>query len=476
MPWRSTWRRGVRVVVRIVRLPDTPDGAKQSIDDFLVAGGTIEDLLGLSEEYTMFGYRDPEWPVLAEEAYHGLAGEIVRAIEPNTESDPAGLLLTFLAGVSNVIGRGAHFKVEDDVHYPKINPVLVGESSKARKGTGQNRINRLLERVDPGWCSGCVTTGLSSGEGLIHRVRDRVVRENKDGTLEVVDEGVKDKRLLVEEPEFASPLTVMRREGNTLSMVVRNSWDDKPLQTLTKNSAEKSSCSHITIVGHITKKELLRHLTEEKLGGGIANRFLFALVKRSKKLPFGGDEDVFDEDLIEHLHQALDFGKIHRLVELSGEIEESYGYSATELWVEIYGELSEGKPGLFGAVVSRAEAQVRRIATVYAVLDRSEGVGVDHLLAALAVWQYSEQSAYAIFEDRTGDPVADEILGALEDAGEEGMTTTDVHALFNRNYKASRIRAVLQDLEAQKRVRKVKVKQEDGPGRPTEVWFVVDEA
>jgi hypothetical protein len=30
----------------------------------------------------------PSWPVLAEEAYHGLPGDIVRSIEPHSEADP----------------------------------------------------------------------------------------------------------------------------------------------------------------------------------------------------------------------------------------------------------------------------------------------------------------------------------------------------------------------------------------------------
>jgi hypothetical protein len=462
-------------VVSIVQLSDKPDGSKQGVDDFLAAGGTVEELLDLSNEDLRLGYCDPEWPTLGDEAYHGPAGKVVRQIEPNTESDPAGLLSIFLAAFGNAIGRGAHFMVEDDFHYLKINPVLVGDSSKARKGTGQNRINRLMKRVDSDWYERCVTTGLSSGEGVIHRVRDRVERETEDGTMAVVDPGVEDKRLFVEEPEFASPLTVMRREGNTLSMVVRNAYDERVLQTLTKTSSETSSGSHVTIVGHITKRELLRHLTEEKLGGGIANRFAFVLVRRSKSLPFGGKEDAFEEELVDRLRRALDFGKIHQRIELSDDVEEDYGYSAVDLWLEIYEDLSEGKPGLFGAVVSRAEAQVRRIATVYAVLDESERVRVAHLLAALAVWQYAEESAYLIFEDRTGDPVANDILETLKDKCEEGMSTTDIHALFSRNYKAQRIRAALRDLEAQKRIRREKVKPESGAGRPTEMWFILDE-
>jgi Domain of unknown function (DUF3854) len=459
-------------VVRVVRLPEKADGSKQSVDDILAAGKTMEGLLELSEEHAQLGVFQPDWPVMPEEAFHGLAGSIVRTIEPNTESDSAGLLLLVLSGLGNAFGRGAHFEVENDVHYCKINVVLVGESSKARKGTAQGRVNRLISGVDTIWATTCCVTGLSTGEGLIHSVRDPVVKENKDGKIEVVDEGVSDKRLLVEEPEFASPLTVMQRDGNTLSMVLRSAWDDRTLQTLTKTSGEKSTGSHITVVAHVTKKELLKHLTEQKLGSGIANRFVFALVRRSKKLPHGGAEDAFDPKQIQSLERALEFGKTPRRIDFSNEIEESYGYSTKELWEEIYAELSEGKPGLFGAVVSRAEAQVRRIATIYAALDLSAVVRVDHLLAALAVWQYAEQSAYLIFGDRTGDMVADEILEALRGAAEEGMPRTEIHDLFGRHLKGRVLGTILRDLEAQGRISRKKVPKGEGPGRPPEVWCI----
>ena len=459
--------------VKIVKLRDKEDGSKVGVDDFFVAGGTVEDLLGLSEEFTGFEPSVPDWPVMAEEAYHGLAGDTVRLMEPNTEADPTGLLIELISAVGNVIGRGAYFKVEQDKHYCKINPVLVGETSKARKGTGLNRIRQYVKLVDEEWFEACIASGLSSGEGLIHRLRDPDERENEDGELEVKDPGVSDKRLLVEEPEFASPLTVMRREANTLSMVVRNAWDDRPLENLTKNSHERATDTHITIIGHVTRSELLRHLNEEKVGGGIGNRFLFVLVQRSKALPHGGEADAVTDDQVRRLQEAVAFGKEEREISLSAEVEDQYGYSAKELWEEVYADLSEGRRGLFGAVVSRAEAYVRRIATIYAVLDLSEDVKVAHLLAALAVWQYCEQSAYLIFGDRTGDRLADELLEALKDAGEEGMTRNDIHDFFGRNQKSVRIGSVLRDLERQGLVRMEKEKT-DGPGRPTERWFVRD--
>lgn len=76
------------------------------------------------------------WPApIAEAAYHGLAGEVVRTIEPHTEADPVALLVQFLAAFGSCLGRGPHYQVEGDAHHANLYAVLVGDSSKARKGT-----------------------------------------------------------------------------------------------------------------------------------------------------------------------------------------------------------------------------------------------------------------------------------------------------------------------------------------------------
>jgi hypothetical protein len=47
-----------------------------------------------------------QWPKPpAEQAFHGIAGEIVRTIEPHTEADPSALLFQFLGGFGNLVGR-----------------------------------------------------------------------------------------------------------------------------------------------------------------------------------------------------------------------------------------------------------------------------------------------------------------------------------------------------------------------------------
>jgi transcription initiation factor IIE alpha subunit len=91
-------------------------------------------------------------------------------------------------------------------------------------------------------------------------------------------------------------------------------------------------------------------------------------------------------------------------------------------------------------------------------------------LAGLAVWQYSERSAHHIFGDRTGDMLADELLEALKDAGEEGMTRGEIYDYFGRNQRRNRLGAVLRELEEQGLIRREKEKTGER-GRPSERWY-----
>ena len=93
---------------------------------------------------------------------------------------------------------------------------------------------------------------------------------------------------------------------------------------------------------------------------------------------------------------------------------------------------------MLGAILGRAEAQVLRLALIYALLDRSAFIDEPHLLAALACWDYAEASARFIFGDSLGDPVADEILRALRERP-EGMTRTELMHHFGRNLSSEQI-------------------------------------
>ena len=403
----------------------------------------------------------PPWPELEEEALCGLPGDIITEIEPHTEADSVAVLASLLAAFGNAIGRGAFFRVGADVHHLKLNVGLVGDTSKGRKGMSWGYVRELMRAADEQWVEERVLHGLSSGEGLIYAVRDRVEGEDKKGETMVLDPGVGDKRLLVLEAELAGVLKVMSREGNTLSPVIRQAWDDGTLQTLTRNNPMKATDAHVSIIGHITRAELLRHLTETEVANGFANRFIWLLVRRSKELPFGGEWFKVDTaPLVKRLSSALEFGSAPVLV--------TWGDGSREIWREVYGPLSEGKLGLFGAVVGRAEAQVVRLAALYAVMNESHEIEREHLLAALALWDYAEKSARYIFGDATGDPVADQIFNALRAAGKDGMTRTEISHLFGRNMSSERIAQALSLLLGTWRVRR---KTQKTGGRQAERWY-----
>jgi hypothetical protein len=411
-----------------------------------------------------------EWPKpLATQAFYGLAGEIVRAIDPHTESDPAGILIQFLAAFGNVIGGEPHFRVEADRHRGNLFVVLVGVSAVARKGTSLGHIRRIYQSADCEWAARRVLSGLSSGEGLIWSARDPIekrepIRDKRHivGYDSVIaDQGVADKRVLVVEAEFSSPLRVMAREGNTLSAVIRDAWDTGDLCTLTKNSPARATGAHISIIGHVTREELLRYMTLTEMGNGFANRFLWTCVKRSKCLPEGGNFRIEDHGpLLQRISDLIQFARQAR------EVTRDEG--ASKIWRAVYEKLSEGRPGLLGSIISRAPAQVVRLSLLFALLGRSVVIREPHMLAALALWDYCESSARFIFGDSLGYPDADRILAELRRTS-EGLTRTEIRDLFGRNRSEPEIEAALCCLtERNLAIRGAR----ETNGRSAEVWKV----
>ena len=100
---------------------------------------------------------------------------------------------------------------------------------------------------------------------------------------------------------------------------------------------------------------------------------------------------------------------------------------------------------------------------IYAALAGAEAVDADHLSAGLAVWDYCDKSAARIFGDATGDPVADDILRALQAAGEAGMSRNAIREIFDRNQSSERIGMALADLLTRKVVRCESLVQRTGP-------------
>jgi phage/plasmid primase-like uncharacterized protein len=403
------------------------------------------------------------------EALHGVAGELIRLLEPHTEADPVALLITLLSEFGCMVGRAPHLILDGSYHPLLIWTTLVGTSAKARKGSADNRISRITKLVDEHWTRGESRGTLSSGEGLVEAVRDAVYEDQPvkergkltgDTVHVCVDPGIADKRLFLVQGEFGSVLRIMGRDGNSLSGVLRDAWDGKDLAPMTKTRKIRATNPHIACVGHVTQNELQKNLSETDAFNGFANRFIWCMVQRSKLLPFSSEPDQSAMDcLAKRIRAAVQHGRTVGRVDLTED--------AKLVWAKLYPDLSAERPGLRGSLLARAEAHVLRLAAVYALLDVQRDIDVPHLTAALAVWQYAEASVEIIFGDSTGDPDADAILRAIRRDG--SLSDTQISELFQGHRSRSRLDHAKRILETASYIMPIETRT---GGRSKRVWIV----
>ena len=136
----------------------------------------------------------------------------------------------------------------------------------------------------------------------------------------------------------------------------------------------------------------------------------------------------------ERVRDAVTFARTVRRTALAPD--------AQERWADVYPQLDEGRPGLFGQVTARAEAQTIRLALLCALLDKSAEIRLEHLGAALELWRYCSDSAAFIFGASLGDPLADAILEVLR-AHPEGMARTELSNHFGRNKSKAALDAAI---------------------------------
>ncbi len=120
--------------------------------------------------------------------------------------------------------------------------------------------------------------------------------------------------------------------------------------------------------------------------------------------------------------------------------------------------------GLAGSLLDRAEAQVRRIAALYALMDGKHDVDTQQIYAAMALWNYSVASVKYLYGEKCGDRMADIIFDALKKGP---LSDSDISALFKGNPSAPRLAQAKKLLADQK---KIFLTTEQTAGRPKNIW------
>jgi hypothetical protein len=393
------------------------------------------------------GSSAPPQLAVAGAALHGTAGLVVSSLAPHTEADPAAVLLQFLAAFGNLLGPAPHCRVGNTRHGLNLFVILVGESSKARKGTSWRQVSSLFAEADPLWSSRRVATDRPTPGTILHALRDQ--------------QPVTDRRLFLLSEEFASVLQVLALEAGQLSPLLRCAWDGGDLCARDGHRSVQATAAHISMVGHVTTAELAHLLSRTDSANGFANRCLWTNVRRSKSLPDGGSLSSGQQsEIAGELRRALQWAQSQN------ELLFSRTPAASKLWNNHYDDLSQGYEDAYGAATSRAEAQVLRLSAIYAALDRTPLIDVCHLQAALAVWDYCRASARLLFDTAPIDPTARRISQAV-DLHPEGLSMSQIRALFHRHVSKERIDLALEQLHSLGLITRGTAA---GRGRPATLW------
>ncbi|SHN24921.1 DUF3987 domain-containing protein [Streptomyces yunnanensis] len=423
-------------------------------------------------------------PWLGKDAWHGIAGEILEYVSPDTEGDPAGILATMLSSFSCLVG---HDRIVRGSVKQRVNVwhILIGETGDGRKGTAADRALEVMERVNPRFFEKNTTSTLNSGEGLISSVRDgmdeeEIARREENGQR--VDYGVDDKRLLVMSTEFA---TIMQKtHGSTLGPVLRDAWDGKTLNNHSTDALVATK-PHITVMGHVTGQEFSDRQKPSEMAGGTWNRFAPIFVHKPHDISWPVEPEDWDTKLdhfADRLREAaFKAGGNDSVVTFSKEAELHYRRN-------VYPEFkdSDDDSPVMKQFTQRRLAHLVRVAGVYALMNEREEVSIGDLKAAKAFVDYMIESARFVLEtyppsgsgstagggrDRSKNislPEDTEMLGhALKEAGESGLNRTHITTkVMKFRRSAAEIDGMIEKLKAVQKKR-----HNPRGGRPLDVVY-----
>lgn len=389
-------------------------------------------------------------------AFDGLAGDTVLALTEYTTAAPVGLLASILSISGVILSTTGRFYGRQTSSFMTS---LVGETG-SRKGTAMNMAWDVLTAPNafgPQW--GVVVKGAGSGEGVIYHANKE--SENKGFA-----------RLLVKEGELASVLTVKKRDGSTLSTVLRDAFDNEPLANMRQGHSifVPPANYQLGLLAGITPSELrLLLVGGSDVTNGWANRILWVPVE-------GRDGTADDREI---LLPDVFMSPYARALEDSSKSSVQSPYGLTDdakALLDAYHAHLLTLVGVQGALARRFSTIAYRIALVHASLDRDSHVRETYVSRAIALTEYCRSGVGWVFGGNvSGNRDAQHVLRALSTAGHPLGRKALGRAIWGGRYRPEVLTNAIDDLVENGMVAVTRVQNPAG-GPAMQVVALVEEA
>lgn len=339
------------------RLPGRVDQVPQSTEGF------DDDIL---EELKLGSFpADPE-PV----AFGGNLGAAVDDLAKSTTASPVGLLVSLTAIAGAVMATKTEYFGEQTSSFMAL---LVGESGTGKKGTAMDAAWRALTAENV-WGSEPVSllSGLGSGEAIVGHMS----RQAKHGLA----------RGIVWAPELSEVLIVGRREGSTLTTVLRNAFDRTALMNITKSATVEvpRDSYQLGALAGVTPDELRSLLSAgTEMTNGFAGRWLSVPVTgRDDQGVTGKVAPSIRPELAEQFRYALEqrAGQRHRPILPDDDALDR---------LSAYYRFLAALPGASGVLARRYATIAARVALVHSSLEMDDTIPLVHVDRAIALTEYS---------------------------------------------------------------------------------------
>ncbi len=330
------------------------------------------------------------------EASYGLAGRLALEVSPINGISKEAVLFQFLICLSTLCAQKFYYSIGGKKIHAADYLVLVGTTGSSKKGTSFSDVKWFFDQYYPEFTSSKLKTGVNSGEGLINCIRNKVVGTDIDKRtgkeIEAIkDEGALSKIVLFLETEFSRLLKAGKRDGSTVTEIYRNAWDGVPLEINTSQRSIRSTDYCVSLIAHITPKELKSLVSDIDSSNGYLNRFMFCFITGGVPKPFPESFDRIEFTFTKELVALFNF------INAIESAEIVLADNAKELYLEIYNEFYYRPEDKITELLSRNTQHLLKMAMLYAIIDQSQEIKIGHLKASKALIDYSSASIQELF-------------------------------------------------------------------------------